>query len=104
MQWYLYLLRNEYNNLYTGITTHLARRLAEHRRDPVKGAKYNRGSKQLEVVFSCLIGSRSLASRAEYRVKRLTKQQKELLISKNPDKDSLLSILRMVPDDAEVDR
>ncbi|THB75631.1 MAG: GIY-YIG nuclease family protein [Desulfobulbaceae bacterium] len=98
MQYYLYILRNEYGNLYTGITTEPERRLDEHRRDPLKGAKYNRGRKELTLVFSCLIGNRSLASRAEYRVKRLRKKQKEQLVIKNPDKSLLLSMLGIAHD------
>ncbi len=41
-----------------------------------KGAKALRGKGELTLVFSAPVGDRSLALRAEYRVKQLTKRQK----------------------------
>lgn len=78
-QWYLYILRLENGNLYTGISTDIGRRLNEHRSG--KGAKYLRGKGEFEVVFSCLLGSRSDALKAEARVKKMTKADKERLIA-----------------------
>ena len=39
--WYLYILRCGDGSLYTGITTDVEKRLAQHRSG--KGAKYTRG-------------------------------------------------------------
>ena len=77
-QWHLYLIRCGDGSLYTGITTDVARRLADHRDG--KGAKYLLGRKPLQVVFHQLIGERALAQRVEHRVKRLSKREKEALV------------------------
>lgn len=94
--WTLYMLRNEHEALYTGITTDLDRRIREHRGEIRGGASYTRGSKQLEPVFSCEIGSRSLALKVEARIKKLRKTDKEELVSRQPDLDSLLKQLGLV--------
>jgi len=77
-QWHLYILRLENGNLYTGITTDIGRRLDEHRSG--KGAKYLRGKGDLDVVFSRTLGSRSAALKAEARVKKMMKTDKEKLV------------------------
>jgi putative endonuclease len=94
--WTLYLLRNERGALYTGITTDLERRLSEHRGESRKGARYTRACKNLDLVFSCAIGDRSAALKAEARIKKLRKAEKEELVSKQPDRDSLLNQLMLV--------
>lgn len=92
-RWSLYLLRNERNALYTGITTDLARRLGEHRARSSRGGRFTRGCKSLELVYDCEVGSRSLALKAELRVKGLTKARKELLVKGRPDRRCLLEML-----------
>ncbi len=78
--YYVYLLRCADHSLYTGITTDPARRLAEHRGQGGRGARYtrSRGACALEAVFTA--GDRAQASRLEYRIKRLPKEKKEALI------------------------
>ena len=71
----VYLVRCRDGSLYTGIATDVARRLAEHE-DGVKGAKYLRGKGPLTLVFKQEIGDRSLASKIESRIKRLTSAEK----------------------------
>ncbi len=78
-EWHIYLIRCADNSLYTGITTDVVRRLQEHQDG--RGAKYLRGRGPLKLEFSCLIGDRAAASRAEMAVKRLSHTQKESLIS-----------------------
>lgn len=77
--WHLYILRLENGNLYTGITTDVERRIAEHRAG--KGAKYLRGKKSMELAYRCPVGDRPSALKLEAAVKRLPKQKKELLIT-----------------------
>lgn len=77
--WFLYLIRTHDNMLYTGITTDVARRFTQHQNG--KGAKALRGKGALELVFTAQIGERSLALRLEYRIKQLTKRQKERLVA-----------------------
>jgi len=69
--WSLYLLRDETNSLYTGITTDVERRLSEHRENSRYGAKYTRSRKQLELVYSCELGELALVPRGVYRGKRV---------------------------------
>lgn len=97
--WSLYLLRDETNSLYTGITTDVERRLSEHQQNSRYGAKYTRSKKQLELVYSCELGDRSLASRAEYRLKRLVKREKEEIVHHCYDRSDLLIFLGLPVDE-----
>lgn len=81
-EWRLYILRTASGVLYTGITNDVPRRLAQHQSG--KGAKALRGKGPLELVFHCAAGDRSLASKLEYQVKQLTRQQKLGLVSQPP--------------------
>lgn len=76
----MYLVRCRDGSLYTGITTDVARRFAEHRENKGAGAKYLRGRGPLTLVFQKKMGSRSLALAVESKVKRLAKPRKEELI------------------------
>jgi len=78
--WYLYLIRCRNGSLYTGIATDVARRFAEHQGKGDAGAKYLRGRGPLTLVFQKKLGSRSLASKVENKVKKLPKAGKEKLI------------------------
>lgn len=93
VNWSIYLLRDETNSLYTGITTDVQRRLMEHRQGNRYGAKYTRSKKQLDLVYSCPLGDRSLASRVEYRLKQLAKPGKEKIVQKGYDRSDLLQYL-----------
>lgn len=75
--WYLYILRCGDDTLYTGITTDVQRRLADHRAG--KGAKYTRGRAPLELVYEEKCGTHSDALRREYAVKALPRAEKEKL-------------------------
>ncbi|MBH3070070.1 GIY-YIG nuclease family protein [Serratia marcescens] len=88
--WHLYMLRLPSGMLYTGITTNVARRMAEHQAG--KGAKALRGKGELTLAFHCPAGDRSTALRLEYRVKQLSKIQKERLVSHPP-----LSLAYLLP-------
>ena len=79
-RWYLYLVRCRDGSLYTGITTDVARRVAEHQGNGDAGAKYLRGRGPLALVFQRKLGSRSLALGVESKVKKLSKARKEELI------------------------
>ena len=78
--WYVYIVRASDETLYTGITTDLERRLAEHQSGKA-GAKYFRGRTALEMVFSESSPSRSSASKREAEIKNLTRTQKLSLIN-----------------------
>jgi putative endonuclease len=75
--WFLYMIRCRNQALYTGITTDVLRRFEEHQSQGKRCAKYLRGKGPLRLVYWEKIGTKSLASQAEYRLKRASKQQKE---------------------------
>ncbi len=93
--WSLYLIRTADNRLYTGITTDVARRFMQHQSG--KGAKALRGKGELILVFSAPVGERSLALRMEYRIKQLTKRQKERLVAEGGIFEALLESLVSQP-------
>lgn len=72
----IYLLRCRDGSIYTGITTDVARRLAEHE-DGARGARYLRGKGPFELIYQREVGSRSVASRLEHRIKQLSPQEKQ---------------------------
>jgi len=88
--WFLYLIRTADDALYTGITTDVARRFTQHQTG--KGAL--RGKGELRLAFSAQVGERSLALRIEYRIKQLTKRQKERLVAGDGSFDTLLAALQ----------
>jgi len=78
--WYLYLIRTASGSLYTGITTDVERRFAEHQAGAPKGARSLRGKGPLVLVFSAPAGDRSRASSLEWRIKRWPRARKEALV------------------------
>lgn len=76
--YYVYILRCADKSLYTGITTDIARRLAEHRAG--RGARYTRSRGAARVVYSERKLNRSTASRREAEIKSLSRAAKLALI------------------------
>jgi putative endonuclease len=79
--YYLYILKCADKTLYTGITTDLRRRIAEHNERKL-GAKYTSSRQPVKLVYSRKFKNRSLASKEEARIKKLKKYQKLELIKK----------------------
>lgn len=79
IEWFLYLIRCKRGQLYTGISTDVERRFAEHQSG--KGAKYLRGKTPLQLVFQHKIGSHSEALKMEAIVKKWPKAEKEKLLN-----------------------
>lgn len=78
MDWWLYLIRDNQNRLYTGITTDVIRRFRQHQKGT--GAKNLRGKGPLSLHCCFSIGSKQLAAKLEYHIKQWPKQKKEQLI------------------------
>ena len=78
--WYLYLIRCRDDTLYTGISTDVDRRFAQHQSEGHAGSRYLKGRGPLSLVFQEKLDSKSLALRLELRVKRMSKARKEKLI------------------------
>lgn len=77
MNWQLYIILCSDDSLYTGITTDVARRFAQHRDGT--GARYFRGRRPLRLVYLETGHDRSSASRREREVKGLPAAQKRRL-------------------------
>ena len=81
--WSVYLIRNNRNALYCGVTNNVERRFKQH--ESGKGAKALKGKGPLMLEWSCAFENKSMAMKAEYFIKQLTKTKKELLVQKSAD-------------------
>lgn len=90
--YWLYILQCD-NRYYTGIATDPKRRCAEHISRGPKAAKFTRSAKSFEMKYARKIGEKGLALRVEYRIKRLSHAQKDLIALERPTKRSLLRIV-----------
>lgn len=79
--WWCYLVECADGTLYCGVTTDIERRLKQHNGELAGGAKYTatRRPVQFKQAWSHL--DRSAASRHEYQIKQLSRQQKLNLIN-----------------------
>ena len=77
------MLRCRDGSLYTGITTDVARRINEHEGGTGlnKGAKYLKGKGPLRLELQKSVSDRSVALKLEYKIKGLTRYEKEKLIA-----------------------
>lgn len=91
--WHVYLIRTRFGALYTGITTDVERRVAEHAQAGRGGAKYLRSKGPLVLVYEASIGSRMLALKVERSLKSLSKKDKERIVAARPDAGELLARL-----------
>lgn len=71
----IYLVRCSDGSLYTGIATDVERRLKEHA-ESRKGAKFLRGKTPLTLEYQRELGDRSIATKVEMHVKKLSKTEK----------------------------
>lgn len=90
--WSVYLLRCADGSLYTGISTDVQRRLLEHSGEAGsgRGAKALRGKQPLTLVFQQEVTDKSSALQLEYRIKQLSRADKERLIAGGLDLAGLL--------------
>jgi putative endonuclease len=72
--WFVYLIECSDGSLYTGITVDLAARFAAHRDG--RGARSMRLHAPVRMLAAEAHPDRSSASKAEYRIKRLTAAEK----------------------------
>ena len=76
---YAYIVKCSDGTYYTGYTNDLEKRLLAH--NAGKGAKYTRNRLPVEMVYFEEYEDKSEAMKREYAIKRLTRKQKEKLIS-----------------------
>ena len=65
--------------MYSGVTIDIERRIEEHNTS-TKGAKYTRARRPVKLVYFCTKKDRVEASKEEYRIKHLKKEDKLNLI------------------------
>ena len=75
---HVYVIECADGTLYTGYTTDVERRVAEH--DAGEGAKYTRGRTPVTLRHVESFDSKSAAMSREYAVKSLSRTEKERLI------------------------
>ena len=75
--WYVYILECRDGSLYTGISTDVDRRYAQHLAGT--GARYTRARPPQRLLARFEHPDRAAASRAEYAIKRLTPARKRAL-------------------------
>ncbi|MGP8305706.1 GIY-YIG nuclease family protein [Vibrio sp. YIC-376] len=76
--WSVYLIRNNRNALYCGVTNDVERRFKQHQDG--KGAKALKGKGPLALEWTMNFDSKNSAMKAEYFIKQLAKKKKELLV------------------------
>jgi putative endonuclease len=77
MPWFLYLIECTDRSIYTGITVDVQVRYRQHVEG--KGARYTRSHPPQRLLASFTVPNRSVASRLEHYVKRLSAEQKRAL-------------------------
>jgi len=77
--WFVYIIEADDGSYYTGISTDVERRFEEHR-GKVCGARFFNGRAPLRIVFQEAGHNRSSASKREFAIKKLSRQQKQQLI------------------------
>jgi putative endonuclease len=81
MSYFVYILECCDGSLYTGITTDVIKRLAEHNTKDT-GAKYTKARRPVKLVYEEVSSDRSSASKREYTIKKLSRIKKLQLINK----------------------
>jgi len=79
--WYAYIVCCADNTLYTGVTTDIQRRIVEHNHDNKLGARYTRSRRPVHLVYSEEVSSRAEACAREHAIKKLSRVNKEKLIT-----------------------
>ena len=86
--WFVYIIYCSDETLYTGITTDIERRYAQHALQ--QGAKYFRGRKPKKLVYQESGHDRSSASKREMEIKKLSRKNKFLLISSSENQIAMI--------------
>lgn len=76
-KWFVYIVECSDKTYYTGITTDITKRIETHNKG--KGAKYTKTRLPVILKYSKEYENKSEASKEEYRIKQLTRKQKEEL-------------------------
>ena len=78
-KFYVYIILTVNNKLYCGYTDDVERRYKLHKEG--KGAKFTKENKPFKLVYVKEFNSKQEAQKEEYRIKQLSRKQKEELIN-----------------------
>ncbi len=81
MSYWVYIVECADGTYYTGIATDVQRRLSEHNGVKPKGARYTSARRPVRLIYEAAYATRSEALKAEIRIKRLTRREKEMLVA-----------------------
>ena len=84
-EWLMYVVRCSDGSLYAGVTKNLKKRVLEHNYG-MRGAKYTRSRRPVEVVYEEECISHSEALKKEWAFKKLSKVKKERTIAESKNK------------------
>jgi len=79
---------------YTGATTDVDRRFAEHQQAGPKAARYLKGRGPLQLILTVHAGGHKAALKLERRIKGLPKARKEVLIQNPESMQEIFGVLR----------
>ena len=89
MKWYVYILKCQDGNFYTGLTTDLEKRFERH--GAGRGSFYTKGHKTKEILYHEIFGNRIEASNREKQIKKWSRAKKLALIDGDKAKLQKLS-------------
>lgn len=73
--WFVYMIQSEKDkSIYTGIAIDVMKRLSDHNKN--KGAKYTKGRGPFVILKSFLCESKSSAAKLEFKIKKLSREEK----------------------------
>jgi putative endonuclease len=75
---YVYIVECSDGTYYTGWTNNLEKRIDMHSKGT--GAKYTKGRGPVKLVYNEIFDTKEAAMKREYQIKKLTRQEKLLLI------------------------
>lgn len=93
MSWFVYILKCADGTLYTGITTNVEKRVAQHNGEKPGGAKYTAHKRPVEMCYVELAGTRSQATLRELEIKKLSRDRKLLLCSQHNVKTGIPALV-----------
>ena len=80
--WTVYMVRCADDTLYTGIAKDAVRRVEEHNSNDLLAARYTRTRRPVALVYQNVVATRSAALKHEYRIKQMSREEKEELTIK----------------------
>ena len=78
--WHVYILQCADATLYTGGARDLQRRLLQHNGEQAGGARYTRGRRPVQLLWSAPAPDRASAQQREAAIKKMSRSEKLKLI------------------------